>query len=225
MLRHGEGGPIDLVGAAKLYRQAADHNDLRSILLMGELSARGEGVTRSASDAAMWYRRAAALGNAEACYRLGVLLLDPDRGWTKGRSSHRPSRNSREALIWLQMAADQNYAPALYVLGMTAWGGIIQTLDNRKAFLLIGQAADQAYPPALRQLAAFYRAGEIVAKDSVRALMYSELADQIGEGWRDGPTACERRFAPHTERDDTIAPPQQLIAKKRAQEWLQLRGL
>lgn len=217
MLRYGEGVPIDLAGAARLYRAAADRNDLKSQLILGELYAKGEGVTKNLNDASIWYRRAAQLGSAEGRYRLALLLLDGDPA---RRSGHRPSRNSREALFWLQLASEQSYAPAQFALGMTCWGGITQRFDGIQAFSLILQAGDQGYVPALRKLAGFYRKGKVVAKDPSRAFMYLELADQLsdiaGGIGRDGG------------RDELLrdlSAAQQQAAKKRAQEWLQLRGL
>jgi len=213
MSRDGTGTNVDLIQAARLYRFAAERNDMHSIVSLANAYLRGEGVPKSPNDAAFWLRRAAWLGNADGRYRLALVLLDGDPALHLG---HKPSRNGLEAVYWLQMAADQGYAPAQYSLGMAYYGGVVMPLDRYKALELINQAADQAYAPALRQLAFFYRTGRFTGKDSLRALMYLELADQFGD---------RRARIDREELLRDLPQPQQLLAKKRAQEWLQSRGL
>jgi TPR repeat protein len=142
-----------------------------------------------------------------------LVLLDGDPAVKLG---HKPSRNSLEAVFWLQSAADQNYAPAQYSLGMAYYGGVVLGLDRYKAMEMINRAADQIYAPALRQLGFFYKTGRFTTKDPQRALMYLELAEQFGD----------KHARPEREdliRDIPVA--QQQLAKKRAQEWLSGRGL
>ncbi len=213
MSRDGTGTAVDLIQAARLYRIAAERNDMHSIIALANAYLRGEGVPKSPNDAANWLRRGAWLGNADARYRLALVLLDGDPATKPG---HRPSRNGLEAAFWLQTAADQGYAPAQYSLGMAYYGGIAMPLDRYKAMELINQAADQTYAPALRQLSFFYRTGRFTTKDPLRALMYLELAEQFG----DQHTRLDRD---ELVRDIPVA--QQQLAKKRAQEWLSGRGL
>jgi len=213
MSREGTGTSVDLIQAARLYRFAAEHNDMHSIVSLADAYLRGEGVPKSANDAASWLRRGAWLGNEDARYRLALVLLDGDPALHIG---HKPSRNGQEAVFWLQMAAEQGYARAQYSLGMAYYGGVVMPLDRDQALNWINQAADQAYAPALRELAFFYRSGRFATKDSLRALMYLELADQFGD-------RKARNDREELIRDMPQA--QQLLAKKRAQEWLQSRGL
>jgi TPR repeat protein len=213
MSRDGTGTNVDLIGAARLYRFAAERNDMHSIVSLANAYLHGEGVPKSPNDAAAWLRRAAWLGNPDGRYRLALVLLDGDPAVHIG---HKPSRNGLEAAFWLQLAADQGYAPAQYSLGMAYYGGVVMPLDRFRALDLINQAADQAYAPALHELSFFYRSGRFATKDPLRALMYLELADQFG--------------ARHTrlDREELIRDmpqAQQQLAKKRAQEWLQSRGL
>lgn len=213
MSRDGTGTAVDLIGAARLYRIAAERNDMHSIVALANAYLKGEGVPKSPNDAANWLRRGAWLGNADARYRLALVLLDGDPATRPG---HKPSRNGLEAAFWLQTSADQGYAPAQYSLGMAYYGGIAMPLDRYRALDLINRAADQTYAPALRQLGFFYRTGHLTAKDPLRALMYLELAEQFGD---------QRA---RLDRDDLlrdIPMAQQQLAKKRAQEWLSGRGL
>jgi TPR repeat protein len=213
MSRDGTGIAVDRIGAARLYRIAAERNDMHSILALANAYLTGQGVPKSAGDAANWLRRGAWLGNEDARYRLALVLLDGDPAVKLG---HKPSRNGLEAAFWLQEAADQGYAPAQYSLGMAYYGGISMPLDRYRALDLINRAADQSYAPALRELAFFYRTGRLTSKDPLRALMYLELAEQFGDQHA------------HLDRDEMVRDipvAQQLLAKKRAQEWLSGRGL
>ena len=213
MSRDGTGTAVDLIQAARLYRIAADHNDMHSIVALADAYLKGEGVPKSANDAANWLRRGAWLGNADARYRLALVLFDGDPALHPG---HKPSRNGLEAAFWMQSAADQGYAPAQYSLGMAYYGGIAMPLERYKALELINRAADQTYGPALRQLAFFYRTGRLTAKDPLKALMYLELAEQFGD---------KRARLDRDEMVRDIPVAQQQLAKKRAQEWLSGRGL
>jgi len=185
-------------------------------------------VFRNLTDSAVWYRRAAQLGNAEGRFRLALILLGNEPlGGLKTltqRDAHHPTHDSREAVMWLHLACEQNYAPAQYALAMSIWGGITQPFDGGQALSLLLLAGDQGYVPALRKLAEFYGNGRVVAKDPGRALMYLELADQLSA--TQNPLGVN--FIPTKERDDLqrdLQPTQQQAAKKRAQEWLQSHGL
>lgn len=213
MSRDGTGTAVDLIQAARLYRFAAERNDMHSIVSLADAYLHGEGVPKSANDAASWLRRGAWLGNADARYRLALVLLDGDPALHIG---HKPSRNGLEAVFWLQMAAEQGYARAQYSLGMAYYGGVVMPLDRDRALDWVTQSADQAYAPALRQLASFYRNGRFATKDPLRALMYLELADQFGD---------KKARIDREELIRDMPQPLQQLAKKRAQEWLQSRGL
>jgi TPR repeat protein len=72
----------------------------------------GGGTRRDAVKAVQWYRRAAALGNIPAMYKMGILLL-------KGLLGQ--PRNPREAVTWLKRAADgadEENPHALHELGL-----------------------------------------------------------------------------------------------------------
>jgi TPR repeat protein len=107
--RYGEGVPFDLVQSARYYREMAERNDVPSQLILADCYLHGAGVLKSPIDAAVWLRRAALYGSEEARVRLALLLLDAGK---PNYALQRPSRNSREAVTWLQLSADDGYAPA-----------------------------------------------------------------------------------------------------------------
>lgn len=74
----------------------------REQLKLGERYAYGRGVRRNDEEAIKWFRLAAEQGNAEAQYKLAIML---DKGFGT-------STNHTEALVWYKRAADQGHASA-----------------------------------------------------------------------------------------------------------------
>ena len=65
--------PADAARAARLYRLAAERGLAIAQVNIGEMHERGEGVARDRAAAYVWYRRAAAGGNAWAVDRAAAL--------------------------------------------------------------------------------------------------------------------------------------------------------
>ena len=66
MYRFGEGRPVDLAGAARWYRRAADLGDAIAQLNLGEMYMLGLGVPRDTARAHLWLSLAARQGRAWA---------------------------------------------------------------------------------------------------------------------------------------------------------------
>ncbi|MDR3438686.1 tetratricopeptide repeat protein [Telmatospirillum sp.] len=213
LYRTGEGVSKDQGQAVRWYRPAADKNDIDSQLALGKLYQQGDGVPKNLNDAAVWFRKAAQLGSPEGRYLLALLLMDGDPTYLIG---HGPSRSSVEAMNWLRAAADQNYAPAQYYLGMAHLTGVEARLDGRTAVGLLLQAADQGHAGALRQLGNIYHLGTVVSQDLPRAYMYFDLAVEMG----DETAGSDRDEVGHAMTASMIQ-----LAKKRTQDWLQIRGM
>jgi TPR repeat protein len=213
LYRNGEGVPKDEAQAVRWYRPAADKNDIDSQLALGKLYQQGVGVPKNLNDAAVWYRKAAQLGSPEGRYLLALLLMSGDPAY---RIGHSPSRASVEAMDWLRAAADQGFAPAEYYLGMAHLAGVEAPLDGPAAMRWLLQAADQGHVEALYQLGRLYWQGTVVAQDLVRAYMYFDLAVEMGD---------EAARGEHDELGRVCPPAVLQQAKKRAQEWLQIRGM
>jgi hypothetical protein len=100
----------ELQGAFLLYRYAAEKGDMTASVA---LAAMYDPATYSAqtsplpaanpAEAARWYEPAAQAGQAEAQYRLGMLLKSGATADTDG---------PEKGVSWLRKAADQGYAPA-----------------------------------------------------------------------------------------------------------------
>jgi hypothetical protein len=100
----------ELQGAFLLYRYAAEKGDMTASMA---LAAMYDPATYSAqtsplpaanpAEAARWYEPAAQAGQAEAQYRLGMLLKSGATADADG---------PEKSVSWLRKAADQGYAPA-----------------------------------------------------------------------------------------------------------------
>ena len=76
----------------------------------------GQGMPQSFKEAAVWYRKAADQGDADAQFNLGVM-------YDKGRGV---LQSDKEAAVWDRKAADQGHAGALFKASRLAqWGYLI----------------------------------------------------------------------------------------------------
>ncbi len=92
-------------------RVAANPKDAAAMTLIGEIYHDGMAVKTDTAEAARWYRLASALGDKQAQFQLGVLLLDGADGVPKDRAA---------AKALFEKAAAQGLASALYNLGVLA---------------------------------------------------------------------------------------------------------
>lgn len=117
----------------------------------------GGGTRKDPMKAIQWYKRAAALGDTPAMYKLGMIQLKGLLGQPK---------NAREAVGWLKRAAERADAEnphALHELGLLYEqpqgpdGSIVR--DERYSFQLFQQAADLGYKFSQFRLGCAYEYG------------------------------------------------------------------
>ncbi|KAI9844077.1 MAG: hypothetical protein M1837_005790 [Sclerophora amabilis] len=100
------------------------------------------GTRKDVVKAIQWYKRAATMGNTQAMYKMGMILLKGHMGQQK---------NPREAVVWLKRAAERADAEnphALHELGLlyeTASGNDSILRDEEYSRQLFTQAADLGY--------------------------------------------------------------------------------
>ncbi len=133
--------------------------------------------------------------SARAQYQLGLRYL-------QGKGVN---QDSRSAVMWLQRAAEQNYAPAQYQLGELYRTGAGVDIDAAAAVEYLTSAAEQGYPTAQYKLGTLYLAGSLVEKDLIAATEWMELAAE--HGYTDARQALAEldKIAPLT--NDTVAAP------------------
>jgi uncharacterized protein len=95
-------------------RIAANPKDAAAMTLIGEIYRDGLAVRRDVAEAVRWYRLASALGDRQAAFQLGVVLLEGAPDVPKDRAA---------AQAQFEKAAASNHPGALYNLGVLAIEG------------------------------------------------------------------------------------------------------
>ncbi|KAJ6260851.1 hypothetical protein Dda_3512 [Drechslerella dactyloides] len=116
----------------------------------------GAGTKKELGKAMQWYKKAAALGDTAAMYKLGMILHKGLLGIP---------RNDREAIVWLKRAAeqaDEENPHALHQLGILyesadGNGSIVRDVGYAKE--LFTKAAELGYPPSQYRLGTAYAYG------------------------------------------------------------------
>lgn len=120
--------------------------------------------------AADQYRKAAAAGNAEAAYYLGLLASG---------GGNLPI-NEQEAFQSMHMSAEKGYGPAQKLLGMWHMKGDFAPKDPAKAIYWFNKAADQGDRSAMFFLGTMCAKGQGVPRDYDTALGWFQMARAKG---------------------------------------------
>lgn len=146
--------------AFALYHSAAKNGHAQSAYRVAVCSEIGQeeggGTKRDPFKAVQWYKRAAALGDTPAMYKMGMIHL-------KGLLGQ--ARNPREGVSWLKRAAeraDEENPHALHELALmyqTAGGNDVIIRDEKYANQLFHQAADLGYKFSQFRLGTAYEYG------------------------------------------------------------------
>ncbi|KAL2007427.1 hypothetical protein VTN00DRAFT_8865 [Thermoascus crustaceus] len=151
---------VDTKEAFQLYQSAGKQGHAESayrVAVCCELGhEEGGGTKRDPFKAVQWYKRAAALGDTPAMYKMGMILLKGLLGQQK---------NPREGISWLKRAAeraDEENPHALHELGLlyeSANNNDIIIRDEEYAKQLFHQAAELGYKFSQFRLGAAYEYG------------------------------------------------------------------
>ena len=115
-------------------RVSANPHDAAAMTLIGEIYRDGYAVKQDTGEASHWYRLASGLGDREAAFELGAMLLNGAPGVAKDRAA---------AKAQFELAAQKGEAGALYNLGvMTIQGDGAVKPDFAKAADYFRRAAD-----------------------------------------------------------------------------------
>ncbi|KAG9289802.1 hypothetical protein G9A89_015382 [Geosiphon pyriformis] len=173
---------IDLEKAFNLYMQASKQNHSSATYRTAVCYDLGAGTKRDPHRATQFYRKAAALGDTAAMFKLGMILLD-------GLLSQ--NKNPREAFTWLKRAAqnaDSANAHALHQLGLLHEKKDIQKEipsiihDEHFALEQFHKAADYGYPLSCLRLGCVYEYGQLGAQvNPQKSIYYYSKAAEKGE--------------------------------------------
>ena len=149
---------VDHEKAYYLYLMASKLNHPAATYRSAVCNEIGAGTKKDPQRAALFYRKAAALGDTAAMYKLSMILLG---------GLLNQQRNPREAIIWLNRAAaqaDEDNPHALHELALLHErpnnGGVVAH-DPNKARELLLEAAALGYAPSQFKLGAAHEFGNL----------------------------------------------------------------
>jgi TPR repeat protein len=169
---------VDHEKAYWLYLMASKLNHPAATYRSAVCNEIGAGTKKDPNRAVLFYRKAAALGDTAAMYKLGMILL--------GGSLHQP-RNPREAIVWLRRAAsqaDEDNPHALHELAMLHErpnNGVVPC-DPNMARELYTQAAQLGYAPSQFKLGSCHEFGTLACPiDPRRSIGWYTRAAEKGD--------------------------------------------
>lgn len=111
----------------------------------------------------------ASKGELEAQYQLGLILINDDN-----------DNKKHESLYWIIEAAEGNYFPAQYFLGLSYLLG--KTVDKNidKAIYWFAKSANQGYAESQKRLGILYINGDIIEQDIKQAIYWFNAASEQG---------------------------------------------
>ncbi|WWC91361.1 uncharacterized protein L201_006304 [Kwoniella dendrophila CBS 6074] len=170
---------VDHEKAYYLYLMASKLNHPAATYRSAVCNEIGAGTRKDPGRAVLFYRKAAALGNTAAMYKLGMILL--------GGLLAQP-RNPREAIVWLKRAAsqaDEDDPHALHELALLHEGpnnGGVVPHDPNMARELFTQAAQLGYAPAQFKLGSCHEFGHLGCPiDPRRSIAWYTRAAEKGD--------------------------------------------
>lgn len=92
LLMNGQGGPVDVSRATRLYKLAAEQGDADAQNNLGEIHEMGRGTTANLDEALTWYERAAERGLGSAQFNAGRL-------WAIGVGERKDPAKARALLV------------------------------------------------------------------------------------------------------------------------------
>jgi len=92
LLMSGQGGPVDVSRAIRLYKVAAEHGDADAQNNLGEIHEMGRGTARNLDEAMRWYELAAQRGLGSAQFNAGRL-------WAIGVGEKKDPAKARALLV------------------------------------------------------------------------------------------------------------------------------
>ena len=176
--------------AVRLYRKAAEANDVRAMVSLGLLLETGDHAPKDLKAAYALYEKAAERGSADGALDLAVALV---KG--KGIDVDVP-----RALDLLDKASDDGSARAAYDLAALVSNGVGGKPPG-EALALFRRAAAQGYPEGYRAAAVLLDEGRGVAKNPSAAAddLLRAVATDAGEA-RAELTGKTQAWAPETVR-------------------------
>ncbi|THD76789.1 hypothetical protein E7681_02820 [Thalassobius vesicularis] len=213
VLLEGRGGPVDVPLAVSFLEKSVAQNHLEATTLLARVYLTGytPSPARDPAKAAELLASAAARGNAEAQYYLGLLYrtgsgvqrdfksafnwflaaaendyleakYELSRAYSRGDGV---AENVEQALHWLTEAASGGHAEAQFYLALALDNGQGTQQNRNEALNWFTRAAENGYPVAYRVLGRKYLEGDGVQPNPTEALRWlqkgAERRDTVAE--------------------------------------------
>jgi hypothetical protein len=163
---------VEILAERKRLLPLARSGDLKSQLELAE--SLDFQTPKNVRRAQLWYRRAAAGGQAGAQNSLGEYILD------EVRSGRLPKSARKEAVEWFRKAAEQGDRSAQVSLGYSLFYGEGVRRNQAEAYRWYRRAARQGCERASLNLARMHRRGDHVVKSRPRAAWWARRALRLG---------------------------------------------
>ncbi len=215
--KKGEGVPVDLTEARKLFKQAADAGYQEAEFQYAYMCCEGEGGPVDKAEARQWYAKPVERGDPIAMYNLALLCKNGEGGKVDLAAARQLYRR----------AADQGYAPAYYPIALMLDGGKGGPQEPDEAKILYERAIPHLEEEERRGdagaaslLGIMHRDGKGKSKDPKEAVRYFRLAVDRGnvrslvllgdcylngEGVSKDPFEAVRLFRQAADKDDGAA--------------------
>lgn len=180
----GTDASLDMVEAAKWYRQAGLQGNIEAQFRLARIVAKGaKGLKQDYPTAMKLFQNAAAKGHPGSMNVLGLMF----------QNGEGVAADPVKAVEWYRKAADAKLADAENNLAMMYLNGKGVARDLTEAFKLFERAANQGDPWGLNNLGGMYEAGWGTAKNRDKAIAFYTQAAAKGN-----PAAAEnlKRLAP-----------------------------
>jgi len=174
-------------------RKAAESGDAVAMTRLGICYQEGTGVQGDLAEAEKWYRKAVALGNAEAMNLLGTCcsrrydLRVAKEAHAKGISfgdiklkDLEDAKELMEAVGWYRKAAAKGSAAGMFSLAVCYDEGRGVTKNNAEAVKWYQKAVDAGSSDAMCNLGSCYLQGRGVEKNKAKAVELYKKARSLG---------------------------------------------
>ena len=125
--------------AFDLYKTLADEGHVESQVFVAWMLSQGIGCTRNDAKAAVYFERAAALGNSAGCFYFGR--------WLTRTGEH------RRAYGFYRRGAQSQHVPSMFRVGYSLARGKGVEIDLPSAYDMLRAAAGRGHAYALREIA------------------------------------------------------------------------
>ena len=157
--------PQDYDVAVMWLQKSAEGGNLQALFMLSYCYELGYGVEKNDSIALKLLKSAAEGGHVQAQNRLAICY---------GKGQLGLSKDEKQAIVWYEKAAEQNYPSAQYNLGIKYFKGCGVEKDNTKSVYWYLRAAEKGSADAQFNLGVCYDLGEGVSPDFQTAIKWYE---------------------------------------------------